>query len=232
MSSRTRREFLQIAGATAALASISEALPTKAFAAQTSSGGSGLQVFVTNEAKRYAEQPKIAWSSGPGTGEAITVDASKKYQPILGFGGAFTDAACWNVHQMPQAAREELLHELFDPSQMGLSVGRVCIGSSDYSRNAYSYDDGDPDPELKRFSIEHDREYILPTLRSARQFNPGLFLLGTPWSPPGWMKSDQEHAVGRNDLAEPSRRVRAVHGEVPAGISRRRRGCECRQLAE
>ena len=77
MSSRTRREFLQIAGATAALASISEALPTKAFAAQTSSGGSGLQVFVTNETKRYAEQPKIAWSSGPGTGETITVDANK-----------------------------------------------------------------------------------------------------------------------------------------------------------
>ena len=196
MSSRTRREFLQIAGATAALASISEALPTKAFAAQTSSGGSDLQVFVTNEAKRYAEQPKIGWSSGPGTGETITVDANKKYQPILGFGGAFTDAACWNVHQMPQEAREELLHELFDPSQMGLSVGRVCIGSSDYSRNAYSYDDGDPDPELKRFSIEHDREYILPTLRSARQFNPELFLLGTPWSPPGWMKSTKNTLLG------------------------------------
>lgn len=196
MSSRTRREFLQIAGATAALASISEALPTKAFAAQTGSGGSGPQVFVTDETKRYTEQPKAAWTQGAGAVDAISVDPSKKYQPILGFGAAFTDAACWNVHQMPQAAREELLHELFHPSQMGLSVGRVCIGSSDYSRNAYSYDDGDADLELKRFSIEHDSEYILPTLRSARQFNPDLFLLGTPWSPPGWMKSTKNTLLG------------------------------------
>jgi len=196
MSSRTRREFLQIAGATAALASISEVLPTNAFAAQSGSGGTDLQVFVTDESKRYAEQPKIAWSSGSGTGGAIRIDASKKYQPILGFGAAFTDAACWNVHQMPPAARDELLHELFHPSQMGLSVGRACIGSSDYSRFAYSYNDGEPDPELKRFSIDHDREYILPTLRSARQLNPDLFLLGTPWSPPGWMKSTKNTLMG------------------------------------
>ncbi len=196
MSSRTRREFLQIAGATAALASISEVVPSNAFAAQSTPKDAVLQVFVTDETRRYVEQPKVSWTTAAGLGEAIRIDGSKKYQPILGFGGAFTDAACWNFQQMPQAAREELLHELFHPSQMNLSVGRVCIGSSDYSRNAYSYDDGDPDPELKRFSIEHDREYILPTLRSARQLNPNLFLLGTPWSPPGWMKSTKNTLLG------------------------------------
>jgi len=71
---------------------------------------------------------------------------------------------------------------------MGLSTGRICVGSSDYSTKVYSYDDGEPDPDLTRFSIEHDREYILPMLRQARQANPDLFLFSTPWSPPGWMK--------------------------------------------
>lgn len=73
---------------------------------------------------------------------------------------------------------------------MGLSIGRICVGSSDYSTKVYSFDEGEPDPQLKRFSIEHDREYILPILRQARKTNPELFLFSSPWSPPGWMKAN------------------------------------------
>ena len=106
----------------------------------------------------------------------------------MGFGGAFTDAACYTFNRLAPDAREQLFHEMFHPSEMGLSVCRICVGSSDYSRNIYSFDEGDPDPDLTRFSIDHDREYILPILRQARQTNPELFLFSSPWSPPGWMK--------------------------------------------
>src|SRR6202007_517109 len=78
--------------------------------------------------------------------------------------------------------------ECVHPSEMGLSVGRIGVGASDYSTKLYSYDEGEPDPDLARFSIEHDREYILPMLRQARRANPDLFLFSSPWSPPGWMK--------------------------------------------
>jgi glucosylceramidase len=54
----------------------------------------------------------------------------------------------------------------------------------------YSYDEGDPDPELQRFSIDHDKQYILPQLRIARKHNPDLYVLASPWSPPGWMKAN------------------------------------------
>jgi glucosylceramidase len=111
-----------------------------------------------------------------------------KFQQILGFGGAFTDATCYTFNRLAAPAREQLFHELFHPSEMGLSTGRVCVGSSDYSTKVYSYDDGEADPDLNRFSIEHDRDYILPMLREARRVNPDLFLFSTPWSPPGWMK--------------------------------------------
>jgi glucosylceramidase len=47
-------------------------------------------------------------------------------------------------------------------------------GPNDNSTKVYSCDDGDPD--LARFTIEHDRAYILPVLRLARQMNPNLFL--------------------------------------------------------
>ena len=120
---------------------------------------------------------------------AIVLNPGKKFQTILGFGAAFTDAACYMFNQLSGPAREQLFHEMFHPSEMGLNVCRTCMGASDYSTQAYSYDEGDPDPELKRFSIAHDREYILPMLRQARKMNPDLFLFSSPWSPPGWMKS-------------------------------------------
>jgi glucosylceramidase len=69
-------------------------------------------------------------------------------------------------------------------------MGRTCIGASDYSRTLYTFDDSPtPDPELKNFSIAHDRKYILPMLREAVNVNPELYLFSSPWSPPAWMKT-------------------------------------------
>jgi glucosylceramidase len=91
-------------------------------------------------------------------------------------------------NQLAPSVRAQLFHEMFHPSEMGLSVCRICVGASDYALKVYSFDEGEPDPDLTRFSIEHDRAYILPMLRQARQVNPDLFLFASPWSPPGWMK--------------------------------------------
>jgi len=119
----------------------------------------------------------------------VTLDPAKKLQDVLGFGAAFTDAACYTFNRLEPVARESLFHELFHPSEMGLNVCRTCIGSSDYSTEVFSYDEGEPDPEMKRFSIAHDQAYVLPMLREARKVNPQLFLFSSPWSPPGWMKA-------------------------------------------
>jgi len=157
---------------------------------ETSNVSPEISVWVTSGDERFASAPKAAWSPASATPntDQIRLNPNTKFQQILGFGGAFTDATCYTFNRLAPAAREQLFHELFHPSEMGLSTGRICVGSSDYSTKLYSYDDGDPDPDLTRFSIEHDREYILPMLRQARQANPGLFLFSTPWSPPGWMK--------------------------------------------
>ena len=94
------------------------------------------------------------------------------------------------INQLPEADRDKLLRELFDPKEMGFSVCRLAIGSSDYAKTRYSFDAAGHDPELKRFSIEHDRAYILPIVRRARKINPDLYLFASPWSPPGWMKDN------------------------------------------
>jgi len=193
---RSRREFLGIS-ALGVVATMSPKESAGKVARMVGEGGkapregTAISVWVTSGKDRFAAAPQLSWGPAPAASRAgqIRLDPSEKYQAILGFGGAFTDAACYMFNQLSPSAREQLLHEMFHPSEMGLNVCRICVGSSDYSQQAYSFDEGDPDPELARFSIEHDREYILPVLRQARQVNPDLFLFASPWSPPGWMKS-------------------------------------------
>ena len=187
MSDRqTRRTFLKLsamgftATATADLAAALASVPSPA--------ASDIAVRVTSGKLRYAPA-SLEWHSGGAGGNIIALDPTQKFQEMLGFGAAFTDAACYMFNQLPSPARDELFHELFNPSEMGLSVCRTCIGSSDYSTEVFSYDEGEPDPDMKRFSIAHDQAYVLPMLRLARKANPDLFLFSSPWSPPGWMKA-------------------------------------------
>src|SRR6266852_9832430 len=75
---------------------------------------------------------------------------------------------------------------------IGLAILRQPMGSSDFSVADYSYDDvppGESDPELKRFTIDRDRQYILPVLREALAVNTKLKIIASPWSPPGWLKT-------------------------------------------
>jgi glucosylceramidase len=90
---------------------------------------------------------------------------------------------------MPAAARSAFLSETYSPFGLNLSVGRCCIGASDYSRSVYSYDDVPDNMNLDHFSLKHDETHILPTLCEIREINPTLFLMASPWSPPGWMKT-------------------------------------------
>lgn len=148
-----------------------------------------IQVRVTAGTGRFAHAESLSWRpTTTSAADSITIDPDTAYQEILGFGAAFTDASCYMLNQLPLEARANLLSELFDPSKMGFRVCRLCMGASDYATKAYSYDEGGPDPQLEKFSIDHDREYILPLLKAARAVNPDLFLFGSPWSPPAWMK--------------------------------------------
>jgi glucosylceramidase len=190
----TRREVLKYAGlgVSAAVAS-SLGLPTKIKAGTNDSypPTKPAQTEVTDKSgKRLTVGPEIAWTkSAKGAAPAdVTVDPTKPAQNILGFGAAFTDASCFTLSRLSDADRANLLHQMFGQDQHALSMGRIPIGASDYSTALYSYDEGPADPDLKRFSIDHDRDYVLPTLRAALTANPDLFLFGSPWSPPGWMK--------------------------------------------
>jgi glucosylceramidase len=187
----TRRDFLKMSAAgLAATATLTQQSTAESGTASTPPSGK-VEVWVTNQKTHCTRAADTSWKgrAAAPAGPVIALDPKQQFQTVLGFGAAFTDASCYMFNQLSSTARAQLFREMFHPSEMGLNVCRICMGASDYSTSVYSYDEGEPDPQLERFSIAHDRDYILPMLREARSVNPELFLFSSPWSPPGWMKA-------------------------------------------
>ncbi len=144
---------------------------------------------------RLAEQSALEWQAAPGSSEIrIEVNPAVEFQKMLGLGSSLEPSTCSNLWRMSEVDCERTLERIVSPSAgIGMNLMRLCIGTPDFTGDPwYSYNDlprGESDPELKRFSIEKDRAYILPVIKLARQKNPDLLFFASPWSPPGWMKS-------------------------------------------
>ena len=189
METTTRRDFLMLTASLSAAVATGNAKPLYA-ASETVPGT--VRAWRTSALEKFQPvQSPPQWETAQELSPlAIYLDPATVFQEVLGFGGAFTDASCYLLSQLSPDARHEFLSDLYGPSGLRLSVGRTCIGTSDYSTKMYSYDDStEPDPELTHFSIDQDRAWIIPTLREAQEINPDLFLFSCVWSPPGWMKS-------------------------------------------
>lgn len=123
----------------------------------------------------------------PGAEKLLVSDNSNG--GFIGFGVAITPSSCYELSLMDSSERKEFLRQIYSKGGLGLSVGRICIGSSDYSPEIYSYDDHPFDTSLEHFSVERDEKYIIPMIKEILEINPDIFLFASPWSPPGWMKT-------------------------------------------
>lgn len=151
--------------------------------------------------QRMSVQPDVEFArrnrsddAALSAGDRILITPARAYQRMLGFGSSLEPATCWNLSRLDPAQRSRVLARLVSPAQgLGMNLMRICIGTPDFTGDPwYSYNDlapGATDPELKRFSIDKDRAYILPILQLARKLNPNLLFFASPWSPPGWMKT-------------------------------------------
>jgi glucosylceramidase len=140
----------------------------------------------------------------------IQVDENITYQEMEGFGASLTDSSAWLIDKkLSPKEREKLMKDLFDHQEgIGISYMRLPMGASDFALQNYTYNDlpdGETDPELKKFTIDYDKEYIIPTLKTARKINPDLKIMGSPWSPPAWMKTSNSLIGGKlkEDAYEP-----------------------------
>ncbi|KAE9553608.1 hypothetical protein FO519_003153 [Halicephalobus sp. NKZ332] len=117
---------------------------------------------------------------------------TNKYQTIIGFGGAFTDATGYNIEKLSSDAQDNLLQAYFGDVGIGYTVSRVPVASCDFSLNEYSYCEVDGDFNMTTFNLtKEDFMYKIPFIKKASQFSNGkLQLFSTPWSAPGWMKTN------------------------------------------
>lgn len=124
----------------------------------------------------------------------IWVSETITYQQVEGFGASLTDSSAVLLNPL---SRTHVMQDLFNPVSGTVTFLRNPMGDSDFAptipptQEPYSYDNNSEDrndPNLPHFSITHDLTDIVPLLQQARQLNPELVLMGSPWSAPGWMK--------------------------------------------
>ena len=132
----------------------------------------------------------------------IEIDEKTVYQSILGFGATMTGSSAHVLTKnLSEQDRRKVMQNLFSKENgIGLSYLRMTIGASDFSSHNYSYDDppaGESDPQLRHFSIEEDRDDVIPRLKEAFEINPGIELMGSPWSAPAFMKTTGNMVKGR-----------------------------------
>ena len=140
---------------------------------------------------------RVAQDAAAPTGAVatITIDRTQTFQTMIGYGAAMTDSSAWVLMRLKERSPTLYaftLQRLFSPTVgAGFSLLRLPMGASDYTAtsNLYTYCD-DPSPDLRGFSIAHDREYVIPALKEALALNPGIRLIATPWSAPAWMKAN------------------------------------------
>ena len=147
-----------------------------------------MKVIITNPGRLWEERSLTELAAEEVRGP-VAVLTEQRDQAILGFGSALTEASCVLLNSLPQEERDDLLEEIYSPNRSNFSVGRICVGASDYAKVPYSFAPVKDDLQMEHFDASHDNEDILPVLRKAREYNPELYLFSSPWSPPGWMKT-------------------------------------------
>ena len=124
----------------------------------------------------------------------ITLDPTAVKQTVEGFGTCLNELGWLSLSELSEADRAGILNDLFTPAGAGLTMARMPVGANDFSVDFYSYDEVDGDFALERFSIDRDREALIPFIRAAKAVNPALKLWASPWCPPMWMKVNGHYA--------------------------------------
>lgn len=132
----------------------------------------------------------------------ITVDENQKFQKWKGFGGTFNEAGWDALGKLSSSDKEKAIRLLFDVNDgIGFTWGRIPIGASDYALERYSLNEHADDFEMEHFSIDRDKEYLIPYIKAALEIKPDIRFWASPWSPPTWMKDPVgfDGGIIRND---------------------------------
>ncbi len=154
-----------------------------------------------NQSQKLKKQTDVlAFVSSNNQYPTIKVNPSETFQTIEGFGFSLTGGSAEVINQLTSSTKNELLQKLFGNGENAVSINylRLSIGASDLDSSTFSYNDlpeGETDEDLAEFSMEPDKDDLIPLLKEILAINPDIKIMGTPWSPPVWMK-DNNSTVG------------------------------------
>lgn len=137
----------------------------------------------------------LTFTANSNSVPTIEVDTTQTFQTIDGFGYTLTGGSASLINKMNASAKADLLKELFgnNTNSIGISYLRISIGASDLNATVFSYDDllgGETDLNLDKFDFSLDKNDLIPLLKEIVKINPTIKILGSPWSPPVWMKDN------------------------------------------
>ena len=171
---------------------------TPAVLSAQTNGPNHIDAWVTSPDRsslfQHAPEP-IPFGNITSRGSAIVIDRTLQMQSMDGFGFALTGGSAELLVKMNPEARAKILKQIFAQGEtnLGVSYLRVSIGASDLNSFVFSYDDlapGENDPELKKFDLGQDRKDVIPVLKEILGISPEIKILGSPWSAPAWMKTN------------------------------------------
>lgn len=155
-----------------------------------------IEVYETSESGN--KLTKVEDFANAETTINVTLDRSETFQEITGFGGSFTESSAYLLNELSDANRAKIIEAYFGESGARYSLTRTHMNSSDFSLGNYSYAPVEGDTELKNFSIEEDRDDIIPMIKDAMEVSEGGFkIISSPWTAPPWMKDNKDWKGGK-----------------------------------
>ncbi len=162
-----------------------------------------VQFWLTSPEKNILFQPQkdMDFDKPINQDTSIIIDESQTFQTIDGFGNCLTGGSATLLHKMDPANRTAILKEIFatNDNNIGISYLRISIGASDLSEKVFSYNDlpdGETDPQMSRFSIDIEKTDLIPIIKEILAINPDIKIMGSPWSAPTWMKTNNNSKGG------------------------------------
>lgn len=150
-------------------------------------GKASVLISTGNRRLNFHKGDVAIYTNNAKTRPDITLLPDQKFQSVYGFGSAITGSSCYNLLKMSAEDRKAFLTETFSTTEgLGQSYVRVPIGCSDFSLSEYTCCDKEG---IENFALtEEDTNYLIPILKEILAINPNVQIIGSPWTPPRWMK--------------------------------------------
>ncbi len=174
-----------------------------ACAASLGAAAQSFQHYITTEQQQWQTAKRAALSGRQGAGLVLTVSDDAQGHVFKAWGTCFNELDLDALELLKPDEQEDVMRRIFAPDgDLRFTRGRLTMNANDYSRAWYSCDTVAGDFQLRCFNIEHDKQNVIRLIHRAQKYQPQMTFWMSPWSPPAWMKINQDYPVCSSEWNE------------------------------